>query len=127
MKYIKKIFESTEKIAFEDIKVAFSDISDDNMVSFYYGEEVYNRYTEIFVEFTTWLMKKHVLVSISAPNDPSIFSKPKSISEISNYCESLDQESKIYKSIHDALLKCDFDSVQIKRYRREILVCITLM
>jgi hypothetical protein len=121
---IRRILESIEENNFEDIKLAFSDISDENGVSFYYGADIYEVYTDTFSLFSNYQMYKHVLISIKSMNK-----YPEGINSLSNikeYYTYLDHESKIHKSIHESLLKCEFEQVVIKRLYQEILICITL-
>ncbi len=122
---IKKFNESEEINYFEDIKIAFSNISDEFNVKFYYSSDIYDLGRDIFDYFDNHRMDKQVLVIISYIN--KLPDRTGNMSELENYSRYLENESKMYKSIYESLSKCEIGSFTTKRNYQEILVCITLI
>jgi hypothetical protein len=122
---IKKFNESEEINCFEDIKIAFSNISDESSVKFYYASDIYGLGRDIFGYFDNYRMDRQVLVIISFIN--KLPDRTGNMSELENYSKYLESESRIYKSIYESLLKCEINSFTTKRTYQEILVFITLI
>lgn len=122
---IKKFNESEEINYFEDIKIAFSNVSDEFNVKFYYASDIYGLGRDIFDYFDNHQMDKQVLVIISYIN--KLPDRTGNMSELENYSRYLENESKMYKSIYESLSKCEIGSFTTKRNYQEILVCITLI